>query len=129
MNDPKRRFFSGDTLKQALIQAANHYHLAPEEIAYRTIEKRHGFLKARRKVMIEVDPEAPRLDPAAARPAAPPPEAAPAPSTPSEVAPVPQPQLNAEAAAETADQPEPAQAKQPGRAERPEPGNRAPRSS
>ena len=71
MNDPKRRFFSGDTLKQALIQAANHYHLVPEEIAYRTIEKRHGFLKARRKVMIEVDPEAPRRDPAAARPASP----------------------------------------------------------
>lgn len=88
MNEPKRRFFSGDTLQQALIQAANHFHLAPEEISYRSIEKRHGFLKTRRKVLIEVDPEAPRRapgtpppPPAPARPvaAAPP---SPAPSSP-----------------------------------------------
>jgi spoIIIJ-associated protein len=68
MNEPKRRFFSGDTLKQALIQAANHFHLAPEEISYRSIEKRHGFLKTRRKVLIEVDPAAPRRNPAAPPP-------------------------------------------------------------
>jgi spoIIIJ-associated protein len=60
MNDSKRRFFSGGTLQQALVQAANHYHLQPEEIAYRQIEKRHGFIKVRRKVVIEVDPAAPR---------------------------------------------------------------------
>lgn len=88
MNEPKRRFFSGDTLQQALIQAANHFHVPPEEISYRSIEKRHGFLKTRRKVLIEVDPEAPRRapgtpppppPPAAARPVlAPPPVAAPA---------------------------------------------------
>lgn len=134
MNDPKRRFFSGDTLKQALIQAANHYHLAPEEIAYRSIEKRHGFLKARRKVMIEVDPEAPRRDPAAARPAAPPPEAPPA----RVEAPAP-----TAAPENTAEQPEaveasPARIERPEaperpdrgpRAERPEPGNRAPREA
>ncbi|MBV8200548.1 MAG: hypothetical protein JOZ15_07980 [Acidobacteria bacterium] len=66
MNDSKRRFFSGDTLQQALIQAANHYHLQPEEIAYRQVEKRHGFIKVRRKVVIEIDPAAPRQDPAAA---------------------------------------------------------------
>jgi spoIIIJ-associated protein len=70
MNEPKRRFFSGDTLQQALIQAANHFNLAPEEIAYRSIEKRHGFLKTRRRVLIEVDPDAPRRDPAAAPPPA-----------------------------------------------------------
>jgi spoIIIJ-associated protein len=62
MNEPKRRFFSGDSLQQALVQAANHFNLAPEEIAYRSIEKRHGFLKVRRKVVIEVDPEAPRRE-------------------------------------------------------------------
>lgn len=75
MNEPKRRFFSGDSLQQALIQAANHYNLAPEEIAYQAIEKRHGFTKVRRKVMIEVNPDAPRKEKtaAAARPAAPPP--------------------------------------------------------
>jgi predicted RNA-binding protein Jag len=65
MNDPKRRFFSGDSLQQALVQAANHFHLQPEEIAYRPVEKRHGFVKVRRKVVIEVDPEAPRKEPAA----------------------------------------------------------------
>jgi spoIIIJ-associated protein len=81
MNEPKRRFFSGDTLQQALIQAANHFHLAPEEISYRSIEKRHGFLKTRRKVLIEVDPEAPRRAPGAPPP--PRPEAArPAPAAP-----------------------------------------------
>ena len=78
MNDPKRRFFSGDTLKQALIQAANQFHLDPEEIAYRSIEKRHGFLKTRRRVLIEVDPDAPRRDPAAAPSPPPPATAAPA---------------------------------------------------
>ena len=70
MNDSKRRFFSGDTLQQALVQAANHYHLQPEEIAYRQIEKRHGFIKVRRKVVIEVDPAAPRQEPGAAPPQA-----------------------------------------------------------
>ncbi len=70
MSDSKRRFFSGDTLQQALVQAANHFRLQPEEIAYRQIEKRHGFTKVRRKVVIEVDPAAPRQAPAAARPAA-----------------------------------------------------------
>lgn len=59
-SDSKRRFFSGDTLQQALVQAANHFRLQPEEIAYRQIEKRHGFTKVRRKVVIEVDPAAPR---------------------------------------------------------------------
>ena len=70
MSDSKRRFFSGDTLQQALVQAANHFRLQPEEIAYRQIEKRHGFTKVRRKVVIEVDPAAPRQAPPAARPAA-----------------------------------------------------------
>jgi len=69
MNDSKRRFFSGDTLQQALVQAANHYHLQPEEIAYHQIDKRHGFIKVRRKVVIEVDPAAPRREAGAAEPA------------------------------------------------------------
>ena len=31
-------------------------------MAYKSLEKRHGFLKTRRKVVIEVDPENPRLE-------------------------------------------------------------------
>jgi spoIIIJ-associated protein len=60
MSALNRKFFSGDTLQQALVQAANQFHLDPEEIAYRVVDKRHGFLKTRRKVMIEVDGSAPR---------------------------------------------------------------------
>lgn len=82
MNDPKRRFFSGDSLQQALVQAANHYNLPPEEIAYRSLEKRHGFLKVRRKVVIEVNPDAPKRERAMAPSPAPPPPAAPAPARP-----------------------------------------------
>jgi spoIIIJ-associated protein len=62
MNDPKRRFFSGDTLQQAVIQAANYFNLDPSYVAYQSLEKRHGFLKARRKVVIEVDPDNPRRE-------------------------------------------------------------------
>jgi predicted RNA-binding protein Jag len=75
MSELKRRFFSGDSLQQALVQAANHFHLAPEQISYRSIEKKHGFLKSRRKVVIEVDPEAPVRT---APPPAPPPPPRPA---------------------------------------------------
>jgi predicted RNA-binding protein Jag len=60
MNEPKRRFFSGDTLQQALVQAANHFHLQPEEIEYVQVEKRHGFTKVRRKVVIDVNPDSPK---------------------------------------------------------------------
>jgi hypothetical protein len=62
MNEPKRRFFSGDSLQQALVQAANYYNLDPDWIAYRSLEKKHGFLKTRRKVVIEVDPDAPKRE-------------------------------------------------------------------
>jgi predicted RNA-binding protein Jag len=68
MSEVKRRFFSGDTLQQALVQAANHFQLQPEQIAYRAIEKRHGFVKMRRKVMIEVDPDSPQRAPGEALP-------------------------------------------------------------
>jgi spoIIIJ-associated protein len=61
MND-KRRFFSGDNLHQAVIQAANYFNLDPSYVAYQAIEKRQGLLKGRRKVVIEVDPDNPRRD-------------------------------------------------------------------
>lgn len=110
-NEPKRRFFSGDTLQQALIQAANHFHLAPEEISYRSIEKRHGFLKTRRKVLIEVDPEAPRRAPGTPPPPPPvPARPAMAPSAPAPAAPPapvqsrePRPERRAEAPARRED--------------------------
>ncbi len=54
-----RRFFSGSTLDQAVMMAARHYGLDPKELAYRQIEKRHGFLRTRKAVMIAVDPETP----------------------------------------------------------------------
>lgn len=93
MNDAKRRFFSGDTLQQALVQAANYFNLDPSYVAYRSLEKRHGFLKTRRKVVIEVDPDNPRRDspapvPEAGRTLPPPPPSSylsrPAPAEPSE---------------------------------------------
>lgn len=120
MNEPKRRFFSGDTLKQALIQAANHFHIDPEEIAYRSIEKRHGFLKTRRRVLIEVDPDAPRRDPAAAPP--PPPPAAPPPVLPTRtVVAAPSP------ADEEPSGPQPGNEARPPRTGPDDRGNRAPR--
>jgi predicted RNA-binding protein Jag len=96
MSDSNRRFFSGDTLQQALVQAANHYHLQPEEIAYHQIEKRHGFTKVRRKVVIEVDPAAPQQTvvrpvaeprPPAARAMPPAAQAMPPPAPPAPLAP------------------------------------------
>lgn len=55
-----RRFFSGSSLDQAVMMAARHYGVDPEELAYRQIEKKHGFLRTRKAVMIAVDPDAPR---------------------------------------------------------------------
>ena len=60
MTNSGRRFFSGNTLEQAVMQAASHYQIDPDEVAYRKIEKRHGFLKTRRGVVIDVDPDNPR---------------------------------------------------------------------
>ncbi len=57
----ERKYFSGNSLEIALMQAARHHGLQPEEVAYRRIEKRHGFLRSRKGVVIEVDPAAPRL--------------------------------------------------------------------
>jgi predicted RNA-binding protein Jag len=83
MSASQKKYFSGDTLRQALVQAANHFHLNPEEIAYQPIEKRHGFIKTRRKFLIEVNSEAPRrTGPAPPIPAPPARPASPAPPMP-----------------------------------------------
>lgn len=57
MSQSKRQFFSGNSIEQAVLAAACHYHVDPDRIAYRQVEKRHGFVKLRRRVVIEVDPD------------------------------------------------------------------------
>lgn len=69
---PARRYFWGNSLPQAVARAARLHQLAPEELAWRQVEKRHGFLKHPRRFVIEVDPEAPRRAGAPSAPAAPP---------------------------------------------------------
>jgi len=59
----KRKFFSGNSLRQALVSAASHFDVPVDEIAYREVEKRHGFLKVRKRAVIEVDAEDPRRSP------------------------------------------------------------------
>jgi spoIIIJ-associated protein len=58
----RRRFFSGNTLEQALLSAASAFGLDPTEVAYKPVEKKHGFLRVRRRVVIEVDEAAPRRE-------------------------------------------------------------------
>ena len=63
MSPNQRRFFSGSNLDSAVMQAARHYGLAPDEVAYQKVEKKHGFMRARGAVVVEVDPESPRVTP------------------------------------------------------------------
>ena len=75
-----RRFFSGNTLPQALMAAARFHGLSPEDLAYRLRDKRHGFVTRTRRFIVEVDPAAPqrvkREGPPPAAAAVPPPAAA-----------------------------------------------------
>jgi spoIIIJ-associated protein len=66
---PRRRFFWGQTLSQALARAARQFGLPPERLAYRVRAKRHGYVKHPRAVLIEVDPDSPALAANAAPPA------------------------------------------------------------
>ena len=66
-----RRFFSGRSLAQAVASAAQYFGVDPEALAYQVRDKRHGFIKVRRAVVIEVDPAAPRRAPGEVAPAAP----------------------------------------------------------
>ncbi len=63
----ERLFFSGRSLQQALLAAARHFHLDPDEIAYSERERHGGFIK-NPKVVIEVDPAAARRTRAAVEP-------------------------------------------------------------
>ncbi|MGH9382257.1 MAG: hypothetical protein ACRD2Z_16840, partial [Thermoanaerobaculia bacterium] len=62
MDELKQRYFFGDTLEQAVLRAASHFNLHPDEVSYQRVEKRHGFLRLRRRVVIEVDPDRPRRE-------------------------------------------------------------------
>ena len=75
-----RKFFSGNTLDQAVMMAARHYEVEPDELAYRQIEKKHGFLRTRKAVMIAVDPDRPRREPEVTTGTGPRQEAEPAPA-------------------------------------------------
>ena len=48
-------FFSGETEAQAVLAAANHFGVSPDQLVFDRVEKRHGFVK-RRRVVIRVDP-------------------------------------------------------------------------
>ncbi len=55
MNAMNSMFFSGETESRAILAAANHFGVSPEQIVFDRVEKRHGFVKHRR-VVIRVDP-------------------------------------------------------------------------
>lgn len=76
MSNKERRFFSGDSLEAALLRAASHHQLTADELAYEVVEKKHGFLRARRGVVIEVDPDSPRREAAPETPPESPPATA-----------------------------------------------------
>ena len=65
-NESKRKFFSGRSVDQAVVMAASHYGVTPGELKFRELEKRHGFVRTRRNVVISVDPEDFRKAPEAA---------------------------------------------------------------
>ncbi len=58
----ERQFFSGNSVEQAVLAAARHHGLDPALVAYKLREKRHGYVNVRRRVVIEVDPKAPRRE-------------------------------------------------------------------
>ncbi len=88
MSAGARRIFWGQSLPQALARAALHHQIPLERLAYRIHEKRRGFVRQPRAVLIEVDPLAPEQAipaplAATAAPAVPPARAAAPPQLPS----------------------------------------------
>ncbi len=57
-----RQFFSGNSLDQAVMAAARTFSIDPTEVQYTVRDKKHGFVNARRRFVIEVDPESPKKD-------------------------------------------------------------------
>lgn len=59
----QKRFFSGPTLEQAILDAARHHDLDPDLIRYVDRSKSSGRLRGGRRSVIEVDPDAPTAAP------------------------------------------------------------------
>lgn len=58
MSEKRRRIFWGHSLPEAISSAARYHGVAPDRLPYRQVNRRHGFVKIRRRVLIEVDLEA-----------------------------------------------------------------------
>ena len=43
MSEPPREFFTGNSLEQAVLMAAQHYGVEPDDLAYERVERRYGF--------------------------------------------------------------------------------------
>lgn len=52
-----KRFYADDSVERAVLKASRELSIAPEELAYKKVDKKHGFLKGRKRVVIEVDEE------------------------------------------------------------------------
>ena len=57
-----KRFFADDSLELAILSAAREFEVEPKELAYTKIEKKTGFQKGRKRVVILVDAEDFRLE-------------------------------------------------------------------
>ncbi len=61
MSDDKRKFFSADSLERAVLQAASHFGIDPDRVAYQRVEKK-GMVRSGRKFLIEVDAARPERE-------------------------------------------------------------------
>jgi predicted RNA-binding protein Jag len=61
MSEDKRKFFSADSLERAVLQAASHFGIDPDRVAYQKVEKR-GMVRSGRKFLIEVDAARPERE-------------------------------------------------------------------
>ncbi len=82
MSEDKRKFFSADSLERAVLQAASHFRIDPDRVAYQKVEKT-GMTRSGRKFLIEVDTTRPERE--AGVPQQPVPGLAAAPSRPAPV--------------------------------------------
>ncbi len=58
----RRKYFSGASIPQAVLKAARHFGLDPDDVAWEKLEKKSGFVRGRRKVVIAIDPSSPRRE-------------------------------------------------------------------
>jgi len=65
MSEDKRKFFSADSLERAVLQAASHFGIDPDRVAYQKVEKK-GMVRSGRKFLIEVDATRPEREAGAA---------------------------------------------------------------